>query len=204
MAKPLPWLKPAVFAGALAPVAMLGLRAAFGRLGANPIAEALNRLGLTTLVFLVAALACTPLKLMAGWTWPARVRRMLGLFAFFYGTLHFATYLCLDQAFDFRAIGEDIVKRKFILVGFLALLLMAPLAVTSTDAMVRRLGFPRWKCLAYFAGVLGAIHFVWRVKRDVTEPAIYALVVSLLLGMRAWEAARRAWKRGRTTQETGS
>jgi sulfoxide reductase heme-binding subunit YedZ len=207
MAKPVPWLKPAVFAGSLAPLGELSYRWATGTLGANPISEALNRMGLTTLVFLTGTLACTPLKLALGWTWPVRIRRMLGLFAFFYGSLHFAIYALLDQALDLHAVLADIVKRNFILVGFLALLLMAPLAVTSTDAMVRRLGFPRWKRLhrlVYAAGVLGAVHFIWRVKRDVTEPALYAGVLALLLGMRLWEAGRKAWRRGRTVQETGS
>jgi sulfoxide reductase heme-binding subunit YedZ len=207
MAKPVPWLKPAVFAGSMVPGAELGYRWATHALGANPISEALNRMGLTTLVFLMAALACSPLKLAIGWTWPVRIRRMLGLFAFFYGCLHFAIYACLDQGLDLRAILADIVKRNFILVGFLALVLMAPLAVTSTDAMVRRLGFPRWKRLhrlAYLAGVLGVVHFIWRVKQDVTEPTLYAGVLALLLGMRLWEAGRKVWRRGRTVQETGS
>jgi sulfoxide reductase heme-binding subunit YedZ len=207
MAKPVPWLKPAVFAGSLVPLGELGYRWASHTLGANPIAEALNRMGLTTLVFLMAALACTPLKLAFGWTWPARIRRMLGVFAFFYGALHFTLYAALDQVLDFHAILADIVKRNFILVGFLALLLMAPLAVTSTDGMVRRLGFPRWKRLhrlAYVAGVLGVVHFIWRVKRDVTEPGVYAGVLALLLGMRLWEVGQKAWRRWRTAQETGS
>jgi sulfoxide reductase heme-binding subunit YedZ len=198
MARTLPWLKPGVFAGAFAPMLALTWRAARGTLGANPIAEVLNQLGLVALIFLVASLACTPLKLALGWTWPTRIRRMLGLFAFFYAACHFVTYAAVDQGLNVGAIVQDILKRNFILVGFSALVLLIPLAVTSTDAMVRRLGFPRWKKLhrlAYVAGVLGVIHFVWRVKKDLTEPMAYGFVLGLLLAMRAWQAARVAWSR---------
>ena len=109
------------------------LRARAGALGANPIAEALNQLGLLALVFLIASLACTPLKTLSGWTWPIRIRRMLGLFAFFYALLHVTVYVGLDQGFDWRAILADVIKRKFIFVGFAAFVLLVPLAVTSTD-----------------------------------------------------------------------
>src|SRR5271168_3209933 len=116
---PLPWLKPAVLTGSLVPIAAILVRAWGNALGADPIAQALNQLGLIALVFLVAALGCTPLKAMVGWTWPMRLRRMLGLLAFFYAGLHVITYTVLDQGFDWRAIADDIVKRKFILVGLL-------------------------------------------------------------------------------------
>jgi sulfoxide reductase heme-binding subunit YedZ len=189
----LPWLKPAVFTGALAPLAALLYRG-FGReLGANPIAEVLNRLGLTALVFLVLTLACTPAKTLLGWTWPARLRRMLGLFAFFYATLHLFTYAGLDQVLNVRAIAEDIVKRPFILVGFLAWLLLVPLALTSTNGMVRRLGFKRWKLLhraTYVIASLGALHFYWRVKQDATEPLVYAGVIGAFLLVRGVTALR--------------
>ncbi len=183
----LPWLKPAVFVGSLVPlVASLG-EALLGRLGANPIAEVLNRLGLMTLVFLVAALACTPLKILLGWTWPIRLRRMLGLFGFFYALLHVATYTGVDQALNARAILADIIKRKFIFVGFAAFLMLIPLAATSTAASVRRLGFVRWKRLhrlAYAAAVLGVVHFIWRVKKDLREPVVYGIVLAGLLLVR--------------------
>lgn len=191
--KPLPWLKPAVLTGGLAPLAALVYRAFGHGLGANPIAEALNRLGLVALVFLVLTLACTPAKTLFGWTWPARIRRMLGLFAFFYATLHVLTYAGVDQLLDFRAIGEDIAKRPFILVGFVAWVLLLPLALTSTNAMVRRLGFKRWKALhrvAYAIALLGALHFYWRVKKDVSLPLAYAGVIVALLLVRV-VAARR-------------
>jgi sulfoxide reductase heme-binding subunit YedZ len=190
---PLPWLKPALFAGALVPLVDLLLRAAQGTLSANPVAAALNRLGLLTLIFLLATLALTPLRLLFGWTWPIRIRRMLGLFAFFYATLHFMTYLVIDQQLDFRAIAEDILKRKFIFVGFAAFLSLIPLALTSTNASVRRLGIQRWQRLhrlAYVAATLGVVHFIWRVKRDLTEPAIYGAVLGVLLLIRAVNAWR--------------
>jgi sulfoxide reductase heme-binding subunit YedZ len=194
--RPLPWLKPGVFVGSLVPLAAITLRAASGELGANPVAEALNQLGLVALVFVVAALMCTPLKTMFGWTWPMRLRRMLGLFGFFYALLHVATYTGLDQGFDWRAIWADVTKRKFIFVGFAAFVLLIPLAITSTNGSVKRLGYARWKRLhrlAYLAPILAVIHFVWRVKRDVSEPAVYAVVLAALIGVRiaAWARAQR-------------
>ena len=194
--RPLPWLKPGVFVGSLVPLTAIILRAARGELGANPVAEALNQLGLVALVFVVAALMCTPLKTMFGWTWPMRLRRMLGLFGFFYALLHVATYTGLDQGFDWRAIRADVTKRKFIFVGFAAFVLLIPLAITSTNGSVKRLGYARWKRLhrlAYAAPILAVIHFVWRVKRDVSEPAVYAVVLAALIGVRiaAWARAHR-------------
>jgi len=193
-----PWLKPAVFAGALAPLGLILWQAGRGELGANPVAEALNRLGLTALVCLLASLACTPLRETLGWTWPIALRRMLGLFAFFYACLHFGTYAVLDQGLHARAILADVTKRKFIFVGFSAFVLLIPLAATSTAAAVRRLGFPRWKRLhrlAYAAGILGAIHFWLRVKKDVREPAIYAAVLAVLLLVRVVVFARERARR---------
>jgi sulfoxide reductase heme-binding subunit YedZ len=185
--RPHPWLKPAIFTGALIPLAATVFEAARGTLSANPIAEALNRFGLLALTFLVLALAMTPLRAVFGWTWPIRVRRMVGLFAFFYAALHLTTYAGIDQGFDFRAVLADVLKRRFIFVGLAAFLLLVPLAVTSTNAMVRRMGFRAWQRLhriAYVAAILGVIHFVWRVKKDLTEPLIYGSVLALLLGFR--------------------
>jgi len=179
-----PWLKPGVLIGGLVPLALLCLRAARGTLGADPIALALNQLGLLALIFLMASLAATPLKLVFELTWPIRIRRMLGLFAFFYASLHFLLYALIDQGLALDAIGEDLRERGFIAVGFAAFLLLIPLAVTSTAAMTKRLGARRWKLLhrlAYLAGMLAVIHFVWRVKRDFTQPALYALVLAVLL-----------------------
>jgi sulfoxide reductase heme-binding subunit YedZ len=144
----------------------------------------MNRLGFWTLTWLVLSLAATPMKTLFGLTEPLRVRKMVGLFAFFYGALHFVTYVALDQAFDIDDIFADIVKRKFITVGFAALITLAPLAATSTNRAVRRLGFRRWKRLhrlVYVAAVLGVVHFVWRVKADYLEPALFAVALAALL-----------------------
>jgi sulfoxide reductase heme-binding subunit YedZ len=200
-------LKPAVFAGALAPLGSILIQAAHGALGPNPVAEALNRLGLTALVFLLGSLACTPLRETLGWTWPIALRRMLGLFAFFYACLHLVTYAALDQGLRGRAILADVTKRKFIFLGFTAFLLLVPLAATSTAAAVRRLGFPRWKRLhrlAYVIGVLGAIHFWLRVKKDVREPAIYATVLAALLLTRLVVSLRQKQKHGARRDPSGA
>ena len=197
MAKPLPWLKPGLLVGGLVPGVAILVLAARGTLAADPIAEALNRFGLLALVFLVASLTCTPLKTLFGWTWPIRVRRMLGLFSFGYACAHFLTYAVIDQGLDLRAIVEDITERNFILVGFLAFLLLVPLAVTSTKGWVRRLGFVCWQRLhrlVYAAAVLAAVHFVWRVKKDVTEPAVYAAIIGALFMVRIVAAARKSAK----------
>jgi sulfoxide reductase heme-binding subunit YedZ len=184
---PLPWMKPGVFLGALVPLAVLMARGARGALGANAIALLLNAFGLLALVFLVASLACTPLKEVLGWTWPIRLRRMLGLFAFFYAGLHLLTYAVVDQGLDWPVLLKDVAARPFITVGFAAFLLMVPLAVTSTNAMVKRLGFVKWKRLhrlAYVSGVLGALHFFLRVKSDLRQPLVYASVLAVLFAVR--------------------
>jgi methionine sulfoxide reductase heme-binding subunit len=187
---PLPWLKPAILTGSLVPIAAIVMRAWGNALGPNPIAQALNQLGLIALVFLIAALACTPIKAIAGWTWPMRLRRMLGLLALAYALLHVITYTVLDQGLDWHAIYDDIVKRKFIFFGFSAFVLLIPLGATSTNSAVRRLGYVRWKQLhrlAYPAPALAVLHFVWRVKRDIREPVTYGLVLGTLLSIRIIE-----------------
>ncbi len=194
-AEPLPWLRPGVFGGALVPVVAIAWRAWRGELGANPIAQALNQLGLVALVFLVAALACSPLKALCGWTWPMRLRRMLGLFGFFYAALHVATYAGLDQLGDWRAIWDDVTKRRFIFVGAAAFVLLVPLAATSTAGAVKRLGYARWRRLhrlAYLATILAVVHFVWRVKADLTEPAAYGTILGVLLVARLLPGRRAA------------
>jgi methionine sulfoxide reductase heme-binding subunit len=190
---PLPWLKPAVFTGSLLPLAALVIRGARGQLSADPIAYVLKQFGLLTLIFLIATLALTPLRKVTGWTWPIRIRRMLGLFAFFYACLHFLTYSVVDQGLDLGAIWQDITKRNFILVGFLAWLLLIPLAWTSTNGAVRRLGAAKWQRLhrlVYLIAGLAILHFVWRVKKDYTEPIVYGVVVAALLLFRVWDAWR--------------
>jgi sulfoxide reductase heme-binding subunit YedZ len=190
---PLPWLKPAVLTGSLVPMAVIVMRACTNALGPDPIAQALNQLGLVALVFLIAALACTPLKAIFGWTWPMRLRRMLGVLAFFYAFLHVITYTALDQGLDWHVIIDDIVKRKFIFFGFSTFVLLIPLAATSTNSALRRLGYVRWKQLhrlAYLAPALAVLHFTWRVKRDIREPVTYGLVLGVLLTVRVFEYMR--------------
>jgi sulfoxide reductase heme-binding subunit YedZ len=192
-----PWLKPGLLIGGLFPLVMLSARAAQRALGADPIAVALNQLGLLALIFLLASLAATPLKLVFELTWPIRIRRMLGLFAFFYACLHFLLYAVVDQQLALAAIAEDLQERRFIAVGFAAFVLLVPLALTSTAAMTKRLGARRWKLLhrlAYVAGVLAVIHFVWRVKRDFTQPAVYVLVLAALLLARLLARRRQGFR----------
>ena len=189
MARPLQQRLPKALFGALGlvPLARLGWMFSKDALGANPIAEALNQLGFWALTLLLASLACTPIKIVTGWNWPLRLRRLLGLEAFLYAALHFSMYVGVDQSFDFGEIGKDIIKRKFMTVGFAAFVLLIPLAVTSTNKMVKRLGFPRWKRLhrlAYLAAILGVVHFVWRVKSDFRQPIIFAFVLAVLLVVR--------------------
>jgi sulfoxide reductase heme-binding subunit YedZ len=200
--EPMPWLKPGIFIGSLVPLASIVLRASQGTLSANPIAEIENELGLTALIFLVASLACTPARRLFGWSWPVRVRRELGLFAFFYASLHVLVYLLPDQWLDWDIILQDIAERPFITVGFLAFVLMIPLAITSSNEWVRKLGYRRWQRLhyvVYLAGVLAVIHFIWRVKIDVSQPMLYALVLIGLLAVRGafWLRQRSAGKPAR-------
>ena len=194
MAKPVPWLVPAVWTAGAAPLTAVLVRAAQGGLGANPISEALNRLGLVALIFLGLSLACTPAQLLMKWTWPVRIRRELGLIGFGYATAHFLTYLVLDQQLRVTEVLEDVGKRPFITVGFTAWLLLVPLALTSTKASVKRLGFVRWKKLhrlAYLCVALGVVHFYWRVKKDHTEPLLYGAAVAFLLGVRVMNSGQR-------------
>lgn len=182
--------KAAVFTLALVPLAQLVAGALYFPewLGANP-AEFINRAtGRWTLRFLLITLAVTPLRSLTGWSWLLRFRRMLGLFAFFYAVTHLTSYAGFDRLFNVDEILKDIAKRPFITVGFTALLLLIPLAITSTNAMVRRLGARRWLALhrlVYLIAPLGVLHFWWMVKRDVTQPAIYAAILIVLLGYRA-------------------
>jgi sulfoxide reductase heme-binding subunit YedZ len=182
------------WAAVLAPLALLAFNAAAHRLGANPIEAVLNRLGFWTLTFLTLSLAPTPLHRWGGPAWPLRLRRLLGVTAFAYAALHFSWYLGVDQFFDLDVVAADVVKRPFITVGFAALLVLFPLAVTSTDGWVRRLGFPRWKALhrlAYAAALLGLVHFAWRVKADRLKPTLFAAAIGILLLARLRPAAPR-------------
>ncbi len=182
--------KPVVFLLCLLP-ALLVVTDAFevtGRLGANPVEEILDRFGNWGLRMIMITLAVTPLRRITGWNWLARFRRMLGLFAFFYVLMHFLTWLILDQGALLSAILEDLVERPFITIGFLALLFLIALATTSTSGMRRRLG-RRWQTLhnaVYLIAILGVWHYWWQVKKDITEPLIYAVVLAVLLIPRAW------------------
>ncbi len=177
----------AVIVAALIPVALLAWDTAMGGLGANPVEALLHRSGWWALAFLTTTLAVTPLRQLTGIGWLIKLRRTMGLFAFFYATLHFSIYLGLDQLFAFDFILEDIAERPYITVGFTALLLMVPLAVTSTKKMVKRLGGKRWTRLhrlVYVSAVLGVLHFIWLVKADLRQPLIFASLLTTLLGYR--------------------
>lgn len=180
------YYKIALFLLCLVPLGILVWEAVQLQLGANPVEAMLHRTGEWTLRFLMIVLAVTPLRRITGWNELQQSRRMLGLFAFFYATLHFSVYAFLDLGLDWGFLAEDIAKRPYITVGFTAWVLLIPLAVTSTRGMMRRLG-RRWKQLhrlVYLIAVLGVIHFWWLVKADIREPLIYAGILALLLGLR--------------------
>lgn len=202
-------LKAVVFALALAPLARLATGALLFPewLGANPAEYITRATGDWTLRFVLITLAVTPLRKITGWGWLLRLRRMLGLYAFFYAMVHLSSYVSFDHVFEAGEIIKDIIKRPFITVGFATLLLMLPLAVTSTNAMVRRLGARRWIALhrlIYIIGPLGVLHFWWMVKKDLTEPVIYALVLALLLGYRLVARLRESRKPVRTAAPTAA
>ncbi|MEJ8566731.1 sulfite oxidase heme-binding subunit YedZ [Elongatibacter sediminis] len=198
-------LKPVVFLLCLLPLGKLAAET-FGvagtSLGANPIEELLHRCGIWGLNLLLITLAVTPLRRLTRINALIRFRRMLGLFAFFYLVLHFTVYAWLDQGFAWSMIVEDIVERPYITIGIAGLLLLLPLAVTSTQGMMRRLG-RRWTQLhrlVYVVGILGVWHFYWQVKQDILEPVIYGLILFALLGFRAVSA----WRRRRRTPRNPS
>lgn len=182
-------LKVVVFIACLVPLAELAWGIYNETLGANPIEFVIRSLGRWALKFLLITLCITPLRKLTGLGWLMRFRRMLGLYAFFYAVLHWSTYLWLDQSLDWVAIAKDIIKRPFITVGMLTFTLLLPLAITSTNGMVRRLGFERWQALhraVYAAAILAVVHFWWLVKLDITWPAIYAAMLAVLLGLRLY------------------
>lgn len=194
MARRIDMAKAVLFVLCLVPLGLLATRAGLDQLGANPI-EAINRtLGDWALRFLLISLAVTPLRQM-GWRRLARMRRMLGLYAFFYAVAHVTSYVVLDNFFDWAGIFADILKRRYITVGMLGLLLLIPLAVTSTDAMIRRLGGKGWRRLhrlVYAAAMLGVLHYALMVKADLREPMLYAAALAALLGWRLVTAFRVA------------
>lgn len=181
------WIKTAAFFACLIPLARLAWLGVHNRLGANPIEYITHSSGWWTLAFLLITLSVTPLRRLLNQPWLLRLRRMFGLFAFFYACLHFTTYVWLDQFFDWPEIVKDVGKRPFITVGFSAFVLLIPLAATSTNAMVKRLGGRRWQILhrlVYAIAALGVLHFWWLVKKDITEPFIFASLLALVLIIR--------------------
>jgi sulfoxide reductase heme-binding subunit YedZ len=210
-------LKPALFLASLGPFAWLVWAALTGNLSANPLSDITNETGVWTLRFLCITLAITPLRRVSGWHAVIRFRRMTGLFAFFYGTLHFLTYVIADRyaGLDLTngyltrgvlhelmmSVGEDIYKRPFITVGFTAWTTLVPLAITSTTGWIRRLGGRRWNRLhrlVYVTATLGVIHYWWLVKADIRRPLAYGAVVATLLGFRLWWTNRPLVSRAKT------
>lgn len=182
----IPRVKPFVFLACLIPALLLGWDAFTGGLGVNPIEDITHRTGDWALRFLLVTLAVTPLRWLAGWNGLVRFRRMIGLFAFFYAVLHFSTYLVFDHFFDLLLIIDDVAERRYVTAGFVGFVLMIPLAVTSTQGWIRRLG-RRWAVLhrlVYASAVAGVVHFLWLVKIDIGEPLIYAVILAILLGAR--------------------
>jgi sulfoxide reductase heme-binding subunit YedZ len=188
-------LKVAIVIAGLLPAGALIVGAFTDNLGANPIEYITHETGNFALAFLIVTLAVTPIRRLSGWHQVIRVRRMLGLFAFFYACLHLLTWIVLDQFFDAGAMVEDVMKRPYITVGMAGFVCMVPLALTSTAGMIRRLG-RRWQTLhrlTYVAAIAGVVHFWWLVKADLTEPQRWAAALTLLLGLRAWWAVRRRY-----------
>ena len=188
------WTKVIVFILCLAPIFLLGLTAYKNELGPNPIEYITHATGDWTLRFLAITLAVTPLRNLLKLPDLIRFRRMLGLFAFFYGCLHLTTYVWLDKFFDWPEMVKDVYKRPFITAGFTAWLLMLPLALTSTAGWIRRLGGKRWRILhraVYVSAMAGVIHYYWLVKSDVRRPLLYGAIVGILLIFRLGETALR-------------
>lgn len=200
-------VKPVVFVAALGPVCWLTWAGLTGNLSANPLSDLTNETGLWALRFLCVSLAITPVRRLTGWNQIALFRRMMGLYAFFYGSLHFLVYTIVDRfaGLDFpdgivawstvanlaASVGDDIYKRPFITIGFTAVMLMLPLAITSTNGWIKRLGGKRWAALhrlAYAAGIAAVLHYYWLVKADVRSPLLYAAILALLLGARVYWA----------------
>ena len=198
-------IKTGLFAAALAPFTALVVSGFTDGLGANPVEAITHTTGEWALRLLLATLAITPLRHLTGWVWLTRLRRMVGLFAFFYLVLHFTTYAVLDASLDLAYVVEDVADRLYITAGFAAFVMLVPLAATSTNAMVRRLGPLRWRRLhrlVYAAGICGVLHYLWLVKADLREPLVYAGILAVLLAARLpvvvkWLQARRSKSVGR-------
>lgn len=197
-------LKAAVWVAALAPLAALAFWIFTDDLTANPISFVTNHLGQWTLRLLLASLTTTPLRILTGWGWPVLLRRLLGLFAFFYATLHFSVWILLDHFFNWGQMAEDIVKRPYITLGMIALTLLIPLAATSTAGMIKRMGAAAWRRLhrlVYVSAIAAVLHFIWLAKVGRIEPYYYAAVLAVLLGVRLVDAGRRLARRRRASRE---
>jgi sulfoxide reductase heme-binding subunit YedZ len=197
----LPMLKVGVFGACLMPLAVLAGQALTHHLGANPIDEITDQTGIWTLRLLLITLAVTPARRLTGWNRLIQLRRMLGLFAFLYGSLHFLTYLWLDQFFVIEDIVADVVERPFITVGFASFALLIPLAVTSTTAMIKRLGGRWWRRLhrlVYVIAIGGVVHYLWLVKADIQQPLLYGGILGVLLLYRLWDTYGRRLLAGST------
>jgi methionine sulfoxide reductase heme-binding subunit len=189
--------KPFLFLACLGPAVLLGWDAWHDALGANPISEITHVTGDWTLRFVLISLAVTPVRKITGWNAIIRYRRMLGLFAFFYASLHFMTYLGLDQGFAWEYILPDIAKRPYVTVGFLGFVLLIPLALTSTAGWIRRLGGKRWNQLhrlVYITAIAGVVHYWWLVKADISRPLAYGAILGVLFAIRIWYNMRRSAK----------
>ncbi len=195
--KKLLWLRITVFLICLGPFAQLIYNALTDNLGANPIDAITLHTGSWGLIFLIATLSVTPLRKISGWNGLIKFRRMLGLFAFFYATLHFMTFVVLDHFFDFNAIVKDVMKRPYVTAGFTGFVLLVPLVLTSTKGMIQRLG-KKWQQLhrlVYIAAVAGVIHFYWLVKADIRRPVQYGSVLAVMFGYRLFASVRTALRR---------
>lgn len=194
----LAWLRNAVIVVGLVPLAQLTARAfGYGDLGANPVQVVQHTLGITALNLLLLTLTITPLRRLTGMNWLVRLRRSVGILAFFYALLHALSYAALDLRFDWPRLAADVVERPWLTVGFATVVLLVPLAVTSTNAMQRRLG-RRWTTLhrsIYAIAALGVLHFFWQVKLDTREPLVYAAILAVLLGYRVVMSLRRRTQR---------
>jgi sulfoxide reductase heme-binding subunit YedZ len=200
------WFKPVIFLACLIPLALLGWKAYTSALGANPIEVITHATGDWTLRFLLITLAVTPIRKLTRQLWLICYRRMFGLFAFFYGTLHFLTYIWLDKFFDLHEMLHDVAKRRFITVGFTGFVLLIPLAITSTTGWIRRLGGKRWQALhrlIYFSAIAGVIHYWWLVKADIRDPMKYGAILAVLLGYRiaVWAGPKLAASKAKSLRE---
>lgn len=182
-------IKPAIFLVCLLPFVLLVFNFITENLSANPLDDITDETGTWTLRFIVITLCMTPLRRITGWSGFTQLRRMVGLYAFFYGSLHFFTYLFFDKFFEWSEIVADIPKRPFILVGFLSFSLMIPLAITSTDRLTKWIGGKRWNALhrlIYVTAIGGTVHYLWLVKADIQRPLTYGAIIAILLGYRLW------------------